>query len=174
MLIVFYHYAIFVGNCKIVDQARAVASIRYRNGYRQHMTVGILRKVSLPKAVVASYKDEWRLRIASEFVAVQWFMTKDVVIDLVKENLLHWHVRSKVKSETYSIFIRFQSRKHFIDKCLAEDHSKIDLISSLYKVYFCESPFVLIHVLHKILSDKKRMLAADVEAIVRCMSKMYV
>ena len=41
------------------------------------------------------------------------------------------------------------------------------------KVYFSESPFVLIHVLHKILSDKKRMLAADVEAIVRCMSKMY-
>ena len=101
-------------------------------------------------------------------------MTKDVVIELVKENLLHWHVRSKVKSETYSIFIRFQCGKHFIEKCLAEDHSKVDLISSLYKVYFCESPFVLIHVLHKILSDKKRMLAADVEAIVRCMSKMYV
>ena len=111
MLIVFYHCGIFVGNCKIVDQARPVASFRYRNGYRQHMTVGILRKVSLPKAIVASYKDDWRLRIASEFVAVQWLMTKDVVIDLVKENLLHWYVRSKSKSDTYSIFIRFQREK---------------------------------------------------------------
>ena len=70
--------------------------MRYKKNYNQHMNAGLLKNCYLPKVITSDMKEEWKKRLASDWLNVNFLFGMMVNAVIVEGKLESWklHITS--------------------------------------------------------------------------------
>ena len=83
---------IVTGQCDTADKMRRNAKLSYHKNYNQHMTAGLLKNCKLPKVITSDLKEEWKKRLASDWLNVNFLCGMNVKADIIDNKLERWKV----------------------------------------------------------------------------------
>lgn len=84
------------------------------------MTVAILRACNLPRAIRGYVPDEWKKRVAGDFLDVNLLFGPEVHATLVADELLMWNLIIKYKTTSIQMTIQFKQYEKMIKEVQIE------------------------------------------------------
>ena len=80
------------GQCDTADRVRRNAHLNHNKDYNQHMTAGLLKHCKLPKVITSYLKEEWKKRLASDWLNINFFCGMKVKADIIDNKLESWKI----------------------------------------------------------------------------------
>ena len=145
-----------------------------KENYRQHITLGIVRWFNPPSIIRSKFQEEWKLRLASEFVAVATLTIKNINVKLVCGNLLKWDIHMRFNSSQHSMQLHFGKHGYTIGRfSTSRKLSKFE--DELEGTSFGQSVFVFVHVIYMVFSldIPEEDLLKTIEMHLCLFSKLY-
>ena len=71
---------------------RRNAHLNYNKDYNQHMTAGLLKHCKLPKVITSYLKEEWKKRLASDWLNINFLCGMKVKADIIDDKLESWKI----------------------------------------------------------------------------------
>ena len=113
---------IVTGKCDTANAVRRSAKLNNSTDYNQHMTAGLLKSCRLPKAVTSIMTEEWRKRIAGDWLNVNFLCGINVRAEIINEKLENWKINISGRSEIL-MEISFTQINRKIEKINCKDVS---------------------------------------------------
>ena len=112
-----------LGKCNTASRFRAAAKLNRHWQYNPHMTTALLRNYNLPPVIKGKLPDEWRKRLASDYLDVNMLFGPAVIVTLENGHLEKWILSIRNQLEYIKIKIVFTEHIKFA-KEISIQHSK--------------------------------------------------
>lgn len=91
----------------MATNCRLSAEIQERSNYSQHMTVGILINSNFPKVIKEDIKQEWRKKIAEDFLNVNLLTKNGISAQLINGKLETWEINMISNASSIKLKVEF-------------------------------------------------------------------
>ena len=130
-----------------------MANLRRLPSYRQHATVGLLKNSDFPQAIMKNYHEDWKQKLANEFITCAALLNSKVSVMLESDELTLWELKFNCSEGGCNVGLRFSKSEMKIVSSKAFSNGLKNKLSDFSRLKFDMESFSVFSYVHVLFSS---------------------